>query len=95
MNPAPLSPGKNCRAVSIRVERRIPLRLAAGTIGIPHFADFVRDEESGLLPRVVRLVAILAFAMLIASCQKQNESLSLLVWEGYACLLYTSDAADE
>ena len=84
MNPAPLSPGKNCRAVSIRVERRIPLRLAAGTIGIPHFADFVRDEESGLLPRVVKLVAILAFAMLIASCQKQNESLSLLVWEGYA-----------
>ena len=84
MNPARLSPGKNCRAVSIRVERRIPVRLAAGTIGIPPFADFVGNDESGLLPRVVRLVVILSFAMLIASCQKKNESLSLLVWEGYA-----------
>ena len=36
-------------------------------------------------PRVFRLPgALLACAILLASCQKKEESLSLLVWEGYA-----------
>jgi spermidine/putrescine transport system substrate-binding protein len=35
-------------------------------------------------PTPRRLLAVLALATLLASCQKRQESLSLLVWEGYA-----------
>jgi spermidine/putrescine transport system substrate-binding protein len=35
-------------------------------------------------PTPRRLLAVLALATLLASCQKKQESLSLLVWEGYA-----------
>src|SRR6516164_1184337 len=64
-----------------RAQRGIALRAGAGTIR--HFAGVVRYDESWL-SRLVRLVAILTFATLLSSCQKKEESLSLLVWEGYA-----------
>jgi len=35
-------------------------------------------------PAIHRLLIILSSALLLASCQKKEQSLSLLVWEGYA-----------
>jgi len=39
-------------------------------------------------PRTGRLFVVLACALFLGSCQKKQETLSLLVWEGYADLSY-------
>src|SRR6516225_6580223 len=64
-----------------RTRRGIALRRGAATIA--RFAGLVRYDESWLRRRVT-LAVILTFTALLSSCQKKEESLSLLVWEGYA-----------